>query len=250
MQPVTRPPLLLASPSAGRSRSRRPRVEVTERDVAILADLTRFWTMTVEQVARRHFGSVKRAANRLGELVAAGLVRVERPAFRGRAAYLATPAGARLADVGLPAARASLLLLPHRLGVVDLADALLARYPGAGWTTERELRQGSMDTVRDRRRGQVLAGTPHVPDGVLTAPGGPAGGIAIELELSGKNTDEYARILRWYGGALDYRRVWWFCATSALQRKIADLVDRERMSDFIAVAGLPPAGTSAPRPRP
>jgi hypothetical protein len=197
--------------------------------------------MTVEQVARHHFGSVKRAANRLGELAAAALVRTERPSFRGRAAYLATPAGARLADVGLPAPRASLLLLPHRLAVVDLADALLAQYSGAAWTTERELRQGSMATVRDRRRGQLLAGTPHVPDGVLTPPGGPAGGVAVELELSGKTTDEYARILRWYGGALAYRRVWWFCATPALARKVSALVDRERMGDFVTVESRRPA---------
>jgi hypothetical protein len=215
---------------------------MTERDAAILADLTRFWAMTVEQVARRHFGSVKRAANRLGALVSAGYVRVERPSWRGRAAYLTTPAGARLADVGLAAARVSLLLLPHRLGVVDLADALLARNPGATWTTERELRQGSMATARDGRRGRMIAGTPHVPDGVLVAPGGPPGGIAVELELSGKNTDEYGRILGWYAGALAYRRVWWFCATAALRHKIAELVDRERLDDFVEV-WPPPAGS-------
>jgi hypothetical protein len=33
--------------------------------------------------------------------------------------------------------------------------------------------------------------------------------------------------------------VWWFCATPALQRKIADLVDRERLGDFVGVAPLP-----------
>jgi hypothetical protein len=178
----------------------------------------------------------------MSELASAGLVRAERPSFRGRAGYLATPAGARLADVGLPAARASLLLLPHRLAVVDLADALLASHPGATWTTERELRRGSMATVRDRRRGRLLAGTPHVPDGLLTLPSGPA--IAVELELSGKTTEEYGRILRWYGAALDYRRVWWFCATPALARKIADVVERERLGDFVSVETLP-AGIAA-----
>jgi hypothetical protein len=239
VQRLDRPPLPLASP-----RAERRRIALTERDLAILRDLTRFWAMTVEQVTRHHFPTVKTAANRLGELVNAGLVRAERPAFRGRAAYLVTPAGARLADVDLPAARASLLLLPHRLAVVDLADALLERHTGAAWTTERELRQGSMATVRDRRRGRMLAGTPHVPDGVLTLPDGLA--VAVELELSGKTTEEYSRILRWYGAALDYRRVRWFCATPALQRKVAELVERERMGDFVSVEPLG-GGVRGPR---
>jgi hypothetical protein len=46
---------------------------------------------------------------------------------------------------------------------------------------------------------------------------------------------EYGRILRWYGGALDYRKVWWFRATPALARKVAELVERERMGDFVKV---------------
>jgi hypothetical protein len=164
---------------------------------------------------------VSTAANRLAILVGAGYARVERPRYRGRAAYLTTPAGAQLAGVGLPAARFSPTALPHRLTVVDLADALLARHPGARWVAERELRRDAMATVRDGRRGQLLTGTPHMPDGVLLVPGGPKGGIAVELELSAKKADEHGRILRWYAGTLDYRRVWWFCATPALARKIA-----------------------------
>jgi hypothetical protein len=219
-------------------------VQLTDRDLAILRDLTRFWAMTVEQVARRHFAGVGRAANRLADLVAAGYVRVERLGFQGRASYLTTPAGARLADVGLPAARYSPTAVRHRLAVVDLAGALLERHPGAAWISERELRRDGMRTVRDRRRGQLLSGTPHAPDGVLVLPGGPPGGIAVELELSAKREAEYARILRWYGAALDYRRVRWFCATPALQRKVAELVERERMADFVAVEPLPSAATS------
>jgi hypothetical protein len=130
--------------------------------------------------------------------------------------------------------------------VVDLADALLARHPGASWTSERELRRDAMTTVRDHRRGQLLGGTPHMPDGVLLVPGRPPGEVAIELELSGKTLAAYARILRWYGAALDYRRVWWFCATEAIRRRIADLVERERMDDFVAVEPVPAgvAGTA------
>src|SRR5438132_6792363 len=161
-----------ASRRRTRTTRRRVRVELTARDFAILRDLTRSSALTVDQVARRHFGAVNTAANRLAQLVAAGDVRVERPRYRGRAAYLTTPSGARLADVDLPAARFSPVTLPHQLAVVELADLLLAQHPGASWLTERELRRDEMRTARDRRRGWLVAGTPHVPDGVLVLPDG------------------------------------------------------------------------------
>src|SRR5688572_22278804 len=153
--------------------ARRPKVQLTERDRAVLADLTRFWCLTAAQVARRHFRTQNTAANRLAQLAGANYVRVERPRYRGPAVYLATGLGARLADVGLPAARFSPAATPHRLAVADLAEALLAGRPGATWIAERELRRDGMQTVRDRRRGQLLSGTPHAPDGVLLLPSGP-----------------------------------------------------------------------------
>jgi hypothetical protein len=52
-------------------------------------------------------------------------------------------------------------------------------------------------------------------------PGGPAGGVAIELALSVKTLADYERILRWYGAALDYRQIRWFCATATIQKRIA-----------------------------
>jgi hypothetical protein len=63
--------------------------------------------------------------------------------------------------------------------------------------------------------------------------------VAIELELSGKKPAEYERILRWSGSTLDYRQVAWFCATPALQRRLAELVARERLDDFISVEPVP-----------
>jgi hypothetical protein len=70
--------------------------------------------VTVDQVARRYFAAVNTVANRLAHLVATGLIRVERLGFHGRARYSTTPAGARLADVGLPAARYSPTAVRHR----------------------------------------------------------------------------------------------------------------------------------------
>ncbi len=167
-------------------------------------------------------------------------MRVERPPFRGRAAYLTTPAGARLADVGLPAARC-----------VAAAPAPPAgrgrpRRRAAGPAPGRDLGDASGSCAATRWRPCATAGAAGCSPARRTCrtacsslPGGPAGGIAVELELSGKKADEYGRILRWYAGALDYRRVWWFCATPALRRKIADLVERERLGDFVGVAPLP-----------
>ena len=200
-------PSMATQPSSSRRSVPRRRVQLTERDLAILRDLTRFWAMTVDQVARRHFAAVNSAANRLGNLVAAGFVRVERLGFQGRASYLTTPVGARLADVGLPAARYSPAAVRHRLAVVDLADALLASHPGAVWISERELRRDGMMTVRDRRRGQLLSGTPHAPDGVLVAARRPDGRDRGRARAVDQARGGVRRILRWYGGELDYRSV-------------------------------------------
>ena len=64
-------------------------------------------------------------------------------------------------------------------------------------------------------------------------------GFDVELELSTKRGAEYGRILRWYGGELDYRRVWWFCRTPAIRARLADLVERERRGDFVEAWSLP-----------
>jgi hypothetical protein len=134
---------------------------------------------------------------------------------------LAAPAGARLAAVGLPAAPLRPLTLAHHLAVADVADALLARSAdaatgdgrvasylrdsaGAAWLTERELRRDGMAAVRNRR-GRLVDGVAHVPDGLLLLQGagggdGRATRIAVEVELTARGLPAYRRILGWYGG--------------------------------------------------
>jgi hypothetical protein len=76
--------------------------------------------------------------------------------------------------------------------------------------------------------------------GPAVSPGLAGGAVAVELERTTKPPGDYARILRWYGGALAYERVAWFAATEALRRRLADLITRERLDDFMAVEPLPP----------
>jgi Replication-relaxation len=218
-------------------------VRLTPRDRAIAQDLTRFYGLTAEQVARRHFGALRTAANRLAALVAAGYVALARPWYRGPGVYRATPAGARLAAVGLPAPRYRPLALAHHLAVADLSELLLGAHPDGAWTCERELRRAAMTTVRDRAGGRLVDGVPHVPDGLLTLPA--AGAVAVEVELTKKGDAEYARILRWYGATLAYRRVVWFVAPAALRRRLGELLARERLDDFMTVEPLP-AGVRVP----
>ena len=230
-------------PSAARTRgpgTRGPvRIQLTARDVAIAQDLVRFYALTAEQVARRRFTAQRTAANRLAELAGAGYVRLERPWYRGPGVYVATPAGARLADVGLPAPPFRALRLRHQLVVADLAELLLRKYAaveGIAWLCERELHQAAMATVRAGSGGRLLAGVPHVPDGVLATP---SSRWAVEVELSGKRTAEYERIFRWYAGEHGYRRVAWYTAAAPLRRRLERLVARERLDDFMSVLPLP-----------
>lgn len=68
-------------------------------------------------------------------------------------------------------------------------------------------------------------------------------GSAVEVELRKKPGAEYERILRWYAAELVYRRVVWFAGAEPVRRRLEDLVERERLGDFMRVEPLPPAIT-------
>jgi hypothetical protein len=88
-------------------------------------------------------------------------------------------------------------------------------------------------------REQVSHPRGRRPCRVRSAPGGPVGGVAIELERSAKKQAEYERICRWYAGASDYRLVVWFVATDALQRRLAEVIADERLDDLMSVQPVP-----------
>src|SRR6202035_4512694 len=77
--------------------TRQPRVQLTPRDLSILRDVVRFGALTVDQIGRRHFGSVLTAYGRLKALVDAGYLRGERVFYHRPAAYVGTRAGAQAA---------------------------------------------------------------------------------------------------------------------------------------------------------
>jgi hypothetical protein len=158
-------------------------------------------------------------------------VQVVRPLYRGSAVYLATPAGARLADVGLPALRPSPRLIPHQLAVAGVAAFFLRVCPGAEWITEREL-LGSAQQLQYLRQGDG-----HPPDGALSLRGAR---LAIEVELTPKGSARYRHIIRWYAGALHFAGVIWLSPHAALRRRLIAGIQKEGLEDFVAVLPLPP----------
>jgi hypothetical protein len=218
--------------------ARQPRVQLTPRDLSILRDVVRFGALTVDQIGRRHFGSVLTAYGRLKALVDAGYLRGERVFYHRPAAYIATRAGAEAAGTNLPPARTAVAQLRHHLLVADLAEWLLDGHPRADWVTERELRARAMSGARDTRSGRLVGGVPHVPDGCLVHPDGRH--VAIELECSPKWGNRYGVVLRFYADG-EYDAVRWFVEGASLRQRLADLVGLDLLDDLISVEALPDA---------
>lgn len=219
------------------SAARLQRVQLTPRDVAILRDVVRFGALTVEQLGRRHFGSVLTAYGRLAALAGAGYLELVRVWHAAPGVYVATPVAARVADVALPPGRVSAATLGHHLAVADVAERLLAGDPGSRWITERELRRDGMTAARERGTGRLLDGVPHVPDGLLVLPDGRR--VAIEVERCGKGNARYRRILGWYVGSMAYDRVRWLVADEGVRSRLSGLVRAERLDDLVEVEALP-----------
>lgn len=101
------------------------RWRITDRDLDVLAHLTRHGASLAEQVRREFFGeSIKAAYRRLRALEERGMVKGERIFYRLPAVYKPTEPGARLAGVDLPPPRHDLSRLPHTLELVELSWAL------------------------------------------------------------------------------------------------------------------------------
>jgi hypothetical protein len=70
-------------------RGNTPGVQLGARDQEILRDVVRFVALTVEQIARRHFGAKITAYKRLERIADGGYLRLVRWWLRGPGVYLA-----------------------------------------------------------------------------------------------------------------------------------------------------------------
>lgn len=215
-------------------------LEVTERDLEILAWVTRHGIVTVEQIARKFFptsSGLSAAFQRVRKLATASppLLRRDRTHYREPSVIRVTTHGARLANVGPPAlgpARLILAEVHHSLGIVDLTEELLKAHPEAALTTERERRA---ERHAQKRAGQ-RKGTGRIPDAVLTLPalGGKAEqSVAVELDRSPRTQRDIEAIVRAYN-AERYTDVWWYVRPRRVAH-VREVIQKLRASDFIEV---------------
>ena len=213
---------------------------MTERDIEILAWVTRHGVVTVEQIARRFFptsSGLSAALQRVRKLCVSNppLLRRDRTHYQEPSVIRVTTHGARLANVGPPTlgpARLILAEVHHSLGIVDLAEELLAANPGSVLTTERERRA---ERHTEKRAG-TRKGTGRIPDAVLTlppTPDTPEKSVAVELDRSPRTKRDIEAIVRAYN-AERYSDVWWYVRPKRVDHVRAHVVTL-RASDFIEV---------------
>ncbi|MGQ9498207.1 MAG: replication-relaxation family protein [Desulfotomaculales bacterium] len=173
---------------------------LTERDLEIVTIVNRFGFLTAAQVARAFALHPRIAYRRLQRLVQARCL-THRRLFPGQAGvYLATGRGTELAGCLLGPARLRLQTIEHDLKVVDVALALLARYPNAARITERELR-------RENGVKFGVGSEERPPDGVLLFEDGSR--VAVEVENSRKSRRRLEERMRAYARRTEYKQVWY-----------------------------------------
>ena len=228
--------------AAGRQRRWVPvpkGLQLTDRDLEILAWIGRHGVVTPEQVAAHFFGrdgggTGKWAAyRRLRKLTSAKLLRRDSTFWRSPHVLRLTRQGAELADVDLQPAHLVLAEVHHTLGVVDLTEKLLAEHRGVKLETEREIRA---ERRRELADGQRQPGRGRIPDAVLHLASGHKA-IAIELDITPKRRRDIEAILAAYLQE-KYDAVWWYVAPKNLER-VREVVRENRADDFVKVKARP-----------
>lgn len=199
---------------------------LTERDKKIIILINRFGYLTAAQVARAMGMSLRVAYRRLQRMVKERYLIHKRILAGAPGIYYVGSRGLAEVDTELGRFTVRLQTLPHNLAVADVAITLIAQYPGAEWTTERELR---------REAGQRfgLGQNVHFPDGILILPNGKR--VAVEVEISTKEKRRVEKILRVYLRRSDYSEVWYFCRTKRQTERVKDV---SRGYDFVRVFQL------------
>lgn len=219
-------------------------IQITPRDVQILAWVTRHGIVTIEQIAEHFFpGSwgVSSAQRRIRKLCETHppLLRHDRTFWRQPPAIRVTASGARLAEVDLRPARLVPAEVQHAFAVVDLAEKLLASAPqGSTLITEREWRA---ERYRERATGARRT-TGRIPDAVLLIPATDGTDktltVAVELDRTAKRETQMRAIVRQYQGQ-QFDAVWWYVRPRSVAR-ITDIIKRLRADDFIEVRAWQP----------
>ena len=207
----------------------RPGPRLTARDVDVLRWITRHGIVTADQIGAAYFPSKWAAYKRLKALDAMGLIRRDAAWHRAPKVIRVSPAGARVADIGVKEARLSLAQVPHDVAVVDLCEYLLAHNKGATLQTERELRVAQYRTTV-KGRGAMA----RTPDGVLTLKDGTT--VAFELDLTHKDSRTVDSVVRAYERQTkQFAKMWWFVDGHAAAERYARVVKQRKADDFITV---------------
>lgn len=203
---------------------------LTARDLDIVLWTCRHGIVTSEQVSRRFFnGRPRNAYRRIAALVALRLLRRDAWLYNERLLLRVTTLGARLVSDSVGPAKLVLAEVRHGLALVDLIEDLIAQYPEARLTTERELHG---QRYRERQTGERVIGHGRMPDGLLTFPDGRK--VGIELDISRKSAAVYGRLIRAYAAEhLDY--VWWYVPSERVAEGLRSVVSKEYGDDRIKV---------------
>lgn len=215
----------------------KSRLQLTDRDIAMLIWITRHGFVTMEQITRRWFPSPhgrSAAYQRVQKLCAAAPPFLERVRtfYQQPSVIRVTLTGARLADVGLGPAKIVEAQIRHDLAIVDLVEELSALHPDATFLTERERRA---ELYREKRAGQRPA-TGRIPDAIFIFPATRAGKertVAIELDRSPKSRRDNEAVVKGYLTA-KYSEVWWYVLPHRVE-PVRQIVRRMRTDDFIEV---------------
>ena len=219
---------------------------ITTRDKEILAYLTRHGVCTPDQISSRFFTSQWACYRRLRKLEGLRLAIKRRTWWQQPNVLTPTSLGTALAQVDLPTVpKLVLARLEHDLAVVDLSEQILAQNKGI-WLTERELRRDAARELQATGMAQKQLVPPRSPDGMLVLADGRR--VAIELDLTGKTSAVYRKILSAYVGKGGVSAVWWFSPSPAVQARIAELVRESNLGDFFKVYPWNPPGLSGSQP--
>jgi hypothetical protein len=204
--------------------------DVDARDLPALRDLVRFGVMADDQIARRYVDPTLTGA-RLDHLKHAGIVDCWSEVLEGAPVYSPTRRAARIVAIpGLHVHERSSAHLAHDIGVVDLADYLIAQNPGDRWIAEYEIR-GFLDGVAPSPR-RLRGDTRHRPDGLLVTGDRR---IAIELERTDKRQTRYTQISGWFVREWRVDCVRWYVEQPRILQRLREVNARHGFDRDMAI---------------